>query len=1058
MPIERIKSLDIDNRELFTAIYGLNGSSEVYITPDLRVHNMREALYLYLKRQGYSVVFYDDKAFSFEEAPLIEFFNLSPGSHDSIHVESAGNQRRYVVYQSESIFKDIYSYARRTPWRKMAVVFVSPLTLTFDDEQRKSILNSWNDLNGDFRRNRISMRIIALYEFASPRLFSQAFESATDELLLLPPFKELVLDDIGRNDNETGTIIEGRHDRCVFYLGAPGLDEIGHMLNRRRLLSPEGLPHLFGKIGWDNVVLRLWQDAAAMKGGISLISEFLEAPDLDRRIAEIDTVRAIDRLDSLEGIDNIRKQFDLYRRTLRAHRSGCLKGRFRPHMAMTGSRGTGKSTVARLFGDILREEGLLSKGHFIKVTPGELTGQYAGETRPKTRAVCERARGGVLFIADAYELMSGRNPHGDADYGSEAIEVLIQFMEDNDDTLVIFSGYTDEINLLIHDGNKGFRRRFNDLGFFEFHDYSPDVLFNIASRMIDIPSTERFMKGLRAIIRYKWAYRNRKFGNVGDMENLVGLIKATYSNLGVNEPLDICHLPESLRILADDSVLNPDDMLADINAVIGQEGVKALVIEIYTKVVADRIKLQTIDSFIPSMPKLNFLFTGNPGTGKASAGRIVGNLLRRLGVLPTATGDVLTTISGSTLLRASTQDIRKLFDDNIGKVVFIDNACELTGNPRVVTDIMAMVDEPEFKNKLSIILAGHPGKIRALRNINEDFDRRFREVAFSDYTDDELYEILLRMIDSTPNTVIDAEACRQAGTAFFASLRRNSKFGNAGEAENLLQILMARRDERFVKASVSLKRDVDFAQRILPCDFPATRPAASPSSLLRPTPHVPCRPAAAISGKGDEFAVAKGAHIYSAVGLLETEDGTGTAFIISRTHRYILTASHIVEGRTRFDFTLNRNGKLHHTAASLLWLDSELDMAMLQAESLPDDARFLRIDTTTPREPSTQVRIAAFPLGRQISNKVLLTSGSISNYEENLSVENGDGIGRCFNAIRTEAQATYGSSGSPVLLADSFRVVGVLHGGISENGFYMNIASDIAQIASDPIFRILENV
>ena len=83
MCIDRLKALDINHRELFTAIYGMNGSSEVYITKDLRVHNLREALYLYLKEEGYTSLFYDDKAFSYEEEPLLEFFNFSSEKGDS---------------------------------------------------------------------------------------------------------------------------------------------------------------------------------------------------------------------------------------------------------------------------------------------------------------------------------------------------------------------------------------------------------------------------------------------------------------------------------------------------------------------------------------------------------------------------------------------------------------------------------------------------------------------------------------------------------------------------------------------------------------------------------------------------------------------------------------------------------------------------------------------------------------------------------------------------------------------------------------------------------------
>ncbi|MDE6120754.1 MAG: trypsin-like peptidase domain-containing protein, partial [Muribaculaceae bacterium] len=496
-----------------------------------------------------------------------------------------------------------------------------------------------------------------------------------------------------------------------------------------------------------------------------------------------------------------------------------------------------------------------------------------------------------------------------------------------------------------------------------------------------------------------------------------------------------------------------DKLLAELNDMLGQQEVKSKIKVIFNDVVADRIRLRTIPGYIPQMPNLNFLFTGNPGTGKSTMARIIGRVLQRLGVFPSSKEDILTELNGSDLLTASPADIRKLFEDNIGRVVIIEEAYSLAQSPRVVTDIVANIDRPEYENKLAVIMAGYAQEMSELKKVNKGLPRRFKEIRFSDYSNEDLYEILVRKVNSSAVALMNADECRDLGIAYFASLPRDEGFGNAATAKKLFDILQSNKNKRFRRATPERYEDQDFALRILPCDFPnygsasmvAPARANSPQSVSEPSDAEVFDGAIDCTENDEAFVVAKGSDIYSSVGLLETDRGMGTAFIISRRNRYIMTASHVIEGNSTFRYTLNLGDGLHQTEARLLWNNPVHDFAILQVDSLPADAKCFRFDTSTPREPATPLRIIAFPLGRQISNKAVLTSGSISNYEENLNIHNENGQRRRFNAIRTEAQATHGSSGGPVVLADTMRVVGVLHGGMNENGFFMNLASDISQ-------------
>ena len=150
------------------------------------------------------------------------------------------------------------------------------------------------------------------------------------------------------------------------------------------------------------------------------------------------------------------------------------------HMCFTGSPGTGKTTVAMHMGALLRELGYLRKGQLVSVTRDDLVGQYVGHTAPKTKEVLKRAMGGVLLIDEAYYLY---RPENERDYGQEAIEILLQFMEANrEDLVVILAGYADRMDVFFR-SNPGMASRIAHN--IDFPDFSLDELMQIADLMLD---------------------------------------------------------------------------------------------------------------------------------------------------------------------------------------------------------------------------------------------------------------------------------------------------------------------------------------------------------------------------------------------------------------------------------------------------------------------------------------------------------------------------------------------------------------------------------------------
>ncbi len=169
------------------------------------------------------------------------------------------------------------------------------------------------------------------------------------------------------------------------------------------------------------------------------------------------------------------------------------------HMCFTGNPGTGKTTVAMRMAQILHRLGYVRKGHMVAVTRDDLVGQYIGHTAPKTREVLKKAMGGVLFIDEAYYLY---RPENERDYGQEAIEILLQVMENQrDDLVVILAGYRDRMNTFFQ-SNPGMSSRIAH--HLDFPDYAPAELVAIASTMLAqqdyrlgdgaLPALERYLE------------------------------------------------------------------------------------------------------------------------------------------------------------------------------------------------------------------------------------------------------------------------------------------------------------------------------------------------------------------------------------------------------------------------------------------------------------------------------------------------------------------------------------------------------------------------------------
>ena len=210
-------------------------------------------------------------------------------------------------------------------------------------------------------------------------------------------------------------------------------------------------------------------------GKVDLHAELVETGveqvliDLDKSLIGLEPVKTrIRETAALLLVEKAREKLGL------AHETPTL------HMSFSGNPGTGKTTVALRMAELLHKLGYVRKGHLVTVTRDDLVGQYIGHTAPKTKEVLKKAMGGVLFIDEAYYLY---RPENERDYGQEAIEILLQVMENNrDDLVVILAGYKNRMNTFF-ESNPGFRSRIAH--HIEFPDYSTPELLDIGSSMLD---------------------------------------------------------------------------------------------------------------------------------------------------------------------------------------------------------------------------------------------------------------------------------------------------------------------------------------------------------------------------------------------------------------------------------------------------------------------------------------------------------------------------------------------------------------------------------------------
>ena len=515
-------------------------------------------------------------------------------------------------------------------------------------------------------------------------------------------------------------------------------------------------------------------------------------------------------LDSLVGLEEVKSEVRKIVNLAKVNEARRAQGLKVPpmtyHMVFTGNPGTGKTTVARIVARAFRALGIAKTGQLVETDRSGLVGRYEGETAVKTNAKIDEAIGGILFVDEAYQLVSGEND----DYGKEAIATLLKRMEDDRDRLIVIAaGYTDEMRDFL-DANSGLRSRFPRM--IEFADYTaPELaaIFRSMAKKNEFALAPDLDAGLDAAIAKLTAKRDRTFGNARFVRQLFEDATARQATrLAESGDLDA----EALKTLAladlssgerKEDIRAPkiEDVLAELDSLVGLQPVKDEVRRLVATVRANKLRAEKGLENNVTM-SYNFVFTGNPGTGKTTVARILGKAFRALGVLERANfvetdrSGLVAKYEGQTAAKTN-----KLIDSAAGGILFIDEAYQLNqgendqyGAEAVATLLKRMEDA---RGSMVVIIAGYKEEMKRFMAINSGLESRFnRTVEFPDYSAKELAEVYRSMAKKAKYRLSDDTERWLLPYISMLTEKRDKNFGNARWARNLFEKSVERQSLR----------------------------------------------------------------------------------------------------------------------------------------------------------------------------------------------------------------------------------------------------------------------
>ena len=510
----------------------------------------------------------------------------------------------------------------------------------------------------------------------------------------------------------------------------------------------------------------------------------------------VDYKDCLSKLNGMVGLAAVKKEISnlaaFLNLQIRRGETNTFQGK---HYVFTGNPGTGKTTVARIMADVFRTLGILSRGQLVEADRSKLVAGFSGQTAIKTNQLIDSAMGGVLFIDEAYTLKSSDQDS----FGAEAIDTLLKRLEDDRGKFIcIVAGYTDQMHDFI-DTNPGLKSRFTQT--IHFEDYTPDELTQIFINLAkgkNFTVDEDTQGAIHRQFEQLYLRRDKNFGNAREARRIFDQAVEKQSQRLIeqmNNPdfkeSDMYAITSADLPMAQSEQARPlDEVLNELDDFIGMRSVKNMIRRLAVQSMFMKQRAAAGAGKVQQM-SMNFILTGNPGTGKTSIARKMGEVLQAMEILPTSR---VIEASRATLvgkyMGETPKIVNNMCDKAMGGILFIDEAYTLSsendqyGKEAIDTLMKRMEDD---RGKFVVIAAGYKDEMEDFLAVNPGLASRFtHKMHIDDYNEDELLAIFKKMA-AKDNYKLSPEAefklmdliCRKVVT-------KSSSFGNAREMRNML--------------------------------------------------------------------------------------------------------------------------------------------------------------------------------------------------------------------------------------------------------------------------------